>query len=837
MFVRFCTWCFLVGVSLLTACGGGGSGGGSPDGGSGPPSQVLEGDYLPAPTAALWTYAASDSTILTIKVVDERQMAEGRIATLENRWSDIPESFLSQTLRTTNDVRELGSQSTDAFTRALGDYSIVRLPLTVGSEFVQLDKTIEAGIDIDGDQISDRYTMRTVVRVAAVETITTLVGQHSAVRIRSVANRSYQSSVHRREVKGVFTTDEWYVRDIGLVRSETTLDRDDGTQSKFSYWITAFSVGGKRSETQAPTITLASPAAGSHVNHVFSLSLQFNEVIEPASVNERTVRLLDPTGQAVNLVNLQASGNQIYVSLNVSLGGGVHTFQVNGVTDQLGNGLVQSWTFEVDNTAPALVRTVPSANALDADPTAAITIEFSEDVNIAANNGASFAIYDASGCCDPVPSTVRVVPPRQVEIKPNASLKRRQKYRVNYYGSDRAGNPISGSYEFATAPEWFSYALRPVHVAAARATAIGDVTGDGRNDLVVVPTWSSAVPFVIHPQLQNGQLGEALPPPLAAPIPSCWGYWDVSSVQVVDVNNDGRRDVVVLASCGTVAFMQDANGGFTTTLVLADGSNSAVRFGDINGDGRADAVVSSAYSLALGSVAIRMQRPDGSFEDARIVASGLGAIGESAIVDLNGDGRVDLVFSGMLAPGRSLAWIAQTSDGGFSAPNYIAAPIDANLWRLVAADLNSDGRVDLVSMGSIGWPGGTLMTFMQGSDGSFVGTRIGTQGGASLAVSDTDADGRLDIVVGREGYGDVAIHRQQADGSFAVAQVLVSVITDYGVGIFAFGDLNGDGLMDWVTNRAELAYRIGDAPKLQALSNKQALRPGGEADALKRRLR
>ncbi len=78
---------------------------------------------------------------------------------------------------------------------------------------------IDSFVDIDGDQISDRLTLHEVTRVAGVQSVVTAAGNfNNAVRIRSVTERNYRSSALSRDVKGTFTRDEWYVRDIGLVR-------------------------------------------------------------------------------------------------------------------------------------------------------------------------------------------------------------------------------------------------------------------------------------------------------------------------------------------------------------------------------------------------------------------------------------------------------------------------------------------------------------------------------------------------------------------------------------------------------------------------------------------
>jgi hypothetical protein len=135
-------------------------------------------------------------------------------------------------------------------------------------------------------------------------------------------------------------------------------------------------------------------------------------------------------------------------------------------------------------------------------------------------------------------------------------------------------------------------------LAPVNGVAVGDVTGDGREDVVL--SYGANAPgarVAVFAQDGAGALGASVSyPSVDAPGP----------VEVADVDQDGRRDVVV------------AHAGFATLTVrrqAADGTLGAVvphpvpysglynphglAVADLNADGRADAVLVGAPELAL----------------------------------------------------------------------------------------------------------------------------------------------------------------------------------------------------------------------------------------------
>src|SRR5205085_11827483 len=134
----------------------------------------------------------------------------------------------------------------------------------------------------------------------------------------------------------------------------------------------------------------------------------------------------------------------------------------------------------------------------------------------------------------------------------------------------------------------------------AEAVAIGDLTGDGRPDLVVV---KSITPFNgstytdVYPQQADGTLGAAATSP----------EWDFPwHPEIADLNRDGRRDLLVGAmggpgqGTGTGIRMQAADGtlGPETWLlepVLGD-SSLPLAVGDGNSDSLPDIAVGDSQS-------------------------------------------------------------------------------------------------------------------------------------------------------------------------------------------------------------------------------------------------
>ncbi|MFN7307498.1 MAG: FG-GAP-like repeat-containing protein, partial [Alphaproteobacteria bacterium] len=247
-----------------------------------------------------------------------------------------------------------------------------------------------------------------------------------------------------------------------------------------------------------------------------------------------------------------------------------------------------------------------------------------------------------------------------------------------------------------------------------------------------------------------------------------------SSPSFVDLDGDGRLDLVSGEFDGTLRAWRNTGSAtapaFTELTGSANpfngidvGTSSTPSFVDLDGDGRLDLVSGNNYGT------LRAWRNTGSagasaFTELTGSASPFNGIdvgynSAPSFVDLDGDGRLDLV-SGE-AYGTLRAW---RNTGSVGAPAFTALTGSANPFNgidvgLVSApsfvDLDGDGRLDLVSGNyngtllfwrNTGSAGAPVFTQLTGGDNPFNTIDVGSTSTPSFA--DLDGDGRLDLVSG-----------------------------------------------------------------------------------------
>ncbi|MFO0573801.1 MAG: peptidase M12A astacin [Polyangia bacterium] len=232
----------------------------------------------------------------------------------------------------------------------------------------------------------------------------------------------------------------------------------------------------------------------------------------------------------------------------------------------------------------------------------------------------------------------------------------------------------------------------------ADADLLGDVTGDGRADAVVV--WSATGEWWVAPALSGGGADAGRFGPLAR-----WASGagkGATRYLLGDVTGDGRADAVAFldATGGWWVAPALAAGGFDTAALWKSGhgsGSSAQLLGDVTGDGRADAV---AFFDATGSWWVAPALATGSgFGPYSLWKSGHGA-GSSAqlLGDATGDGRADALAA---FAGRGTVWIAPSTGSAFAAyalwREHLGTALSPDLVRLLLGDTDGDGKADAVA--------------------------------------------------------------------------------------------------------------------------------------------
>jgi hypothetical protein len=217
---------------------------------------------------------------------------------------------------------------------------------------------------------------------------------------------------------------------------------------------------------------------------------------------------------------------------------------------------------------------------------------------------------------------------------------------------------------------------------------------------------------------------------------------------VGDFNNDGKPDLLVPGNDFDPQLLAGADNATFALLTasIAKGFNRDIfAIGDYNGDRNLDIAVLATNTTFLcqqaAEVAILAGNGQGGFsESGRARFSD--AVSTLAAADLNGDGRTDLISSNRcdLSTGGIAVAIAQAG-GGFAEP--VRYPVrDAR--RLLIADINADAKLDLIANDAAG----ATVVLTNAGDGRFVfPVRLLAGGNERPLAGDINKDGIPDLVV------------------------------------------------------------------------------------------
>ena len=234
-----------------------------------------------------------------------------------------------------------------------------------------------------------------------------------------------------------------------------------------------------------------------------------------------------------------------------------------------------------------------------------------------------------------------------------------------------------------------------------------------------------------------------------------------SAPSFADIDGDGDQDLVLGASDGTLRVYQNDGNGVFAELTGANnpfdgldfGSESDPSLADIDGDGDVDLIVGSFTS----GVRVALNDGSGTFsvlslQNTPFINPIFGSATKIALGDIDNDGDADVVIGELL--GTLETWI-NDGTGTFTALTGANNPFNGvdvgTLANPHLIDLNGDGDLDLV----VGSTNGALRSFdnvggvfteLTGVNNPFNGITMPNQSDPSFA--DIDGDGDADLIVG-----------------------------------------------------------------------------------------
>ena len=254
----------------------------------------------------------------------------------------------------------------------------------------------------------------------------------------------------------------------------------------------------------------------------------------------------------------------------------------------------------------------------------------------------------------------------------------------------------------------------------------------------------------------------------------------IQCVQSADLDHDGYMDVLMqLGQYGTGPLVRLKGNGPVSflpidTLLVSCTLNNGMTLTDVDNDGWKDVLYSSwAVPKWLPNDAL------GSFLPPVSAMPGFqpsyNKVWHESLIDRDLDGDMDLLC--MVREGYHYAFIDQLTPGAFEpTPHWIHG--SWSFKYLVPADVDGDGRMDLIGAPSTGYTEDQVVNLFLNDDTPDLAPRqiiLDSTGlGLAMTMVDVDVDGDADLLIGKSTNDRIALCLNDGFGSFGPPQTVYS---------------------------------------------------------------
>jgi hypothetical protein len=216
---------------------------------------------------------------------------------------------------------------------------------------------------------------------------------------------------------------------------------------------------------------------------------------------------------------------------------------------------------------------------------------------------------------------------------------------------------------------------------------------------------------------------------------------------------------------------------------------------DVNGDGKPDLISANIDYAATNAGTLTVMTNDGGGGFALEATLDVGNFPLCVVAaDVNGDGKLDLISADF---GTNTLTIWTNNGNGFGYHSTLT--VGSGPYAVVAADVNGDGKVDLISADAQDATLTVLTNNGNGGFGLYATLPVGASTNSypdSVAVADVNGDGKPDLISANSNDGTLTVLTNNGHGGFGLNATLTVGSAPSSV---IAADVNGDGKPDLIS--------------------------------------
>ena len=300
-----------------------------------------------------------------------------------------------------------------------------------------------------------------------------------------------------------------------------------------------------------------------------------------------------------------------------------------------------------------------------------------------------------------------------------------------------------------------------------------DVDSDGQLDIVVASSFDNVVRYFHN----TGNFT------FANPILVAGSWLQLEGMEIADLNNDGKQDLVTMDLIADKLYWHpNSNGSFPQQIVLSDNFteiSGRILCNDFNGDGFVDIVVIDMFNASL-----LINDGNGNFADAQNIVNAQDEeeFYDNVFGDFNNDDFLDIA----LAAGGFQIYL-NDGDGNFTKTPGAGSAVS---FLIESADYNNDGLDDILFKSH-----NTIIPYQNSPTGfSIVGQFTpNNQHNETLFSSDLDNDGDLDVLSEDDQTNSFFWYENSNGGTSWIRHMITTGFNGSTIYRVRAADLDGDG--------------------------------------------